>query len=737
VVPAIRQRRVFLQLGFLACLICIICLRPGFAQEEPSATKHHKIALAVRPLGLQANSGLSLAITSATRRGNRISLRVGFRNQGPGIYAKPLQLFEDDFRVLAHRSYRPLPIASVTPVLLTPIPSGGLPPSLSVPGEVVFEGVSQVNRYELQLTGFASLKFALDAENEFEPPPGGKPVKVASRLRLEPVENALGVIDLHLHSLSYDGENLRFDIGFRNGGRAPVTWNGPLTGAAARFLDTERRFHVPERVEGAIKAGVGPKGAAWKVGVENGGAVIFRGVHPHALLESRFLFPGFPAVHLSWDSAAKTFVVAPVASPAGSSSPATRQPLQARAEQQRFEDVRGLLSRINHAISANDRVGYLLGFSDIGHLRARQTELLETFDKLPVKNLRYHVPSHQQIRADPDGGASNVMVELRYEFDGVSRENVFRSVLRCDFTREPKTGALIMRAQRTESHPPFWTLGYVAFEATEHFLLFYRPGTASQDLLHKTIRQVESSYRALQKRKMTLENRYVAFFLPVKEDFIAFTGRDPNKFNGVAATFFEEDDGQIRTGNRAMYINDHRFLVEQQTWGLQDRQTTITHELVHLALAHDTRPYSPGWLVEGVALNYAKQMNSFTQHALGTRGWLNRVSLQELSQSPMVGKGMKNQEQITMQYYLSGEAVAWLTREFGDAKVIEFYRAFGELRPKEVKSFAPGGEFTAKAIPLITRKLTEHLVANHFGMTLAEVDVQVRTYVAKKTRWAR
>jgi hypothetical protein len=138
-----------------------------------------------------------------------------------------------------------------------------------------------------------------------------------------------------------------------------------------------------------------------------------------------------------------------------------------------------------------------------------------------------------------------------------------------------------------------------------------------------------------------------------------------------------------------MYVNDSHFSALQRSWGKPDRLVTIQHELVHLALAPMTRPWTPAWLVEGLATYYAGQLDSFSRDALRRRLPSGRV-LAHLSVQPFIGAGVKDAEEIWVQYHYSAAAVKWMERKFGAAKVMALYAAFGLATPEVWENAPPG-----------------------------------------------
>jgi hypothetical protein len=224
--------------------------------------------------------------------------------------------------------------------------------------------------------------------------------------------------------------------------------------------------------------------------------------------------------------------------------------------------------------------------------------------------------------------------------------------------------------------------------------------------------------------------------IPQKADFRALTGRDAGTFSGASSAAYAMREGELRVLNQAMYVNDSHFSSLQRQWGRTDRQMTLQHELVHLALAELTRPWTPPWLVEGVATVYAGQFDSFAREALRQRMPGGRV-LAHLSQLPYVGAGAVAAEEVRVQYHYSAAAVRWISREFGEETLLRLYAAFAGMKPTVWQNPEPGQsleqrEEEPEAMRQGRLAMTEEAIRRWLpGWGLDQVDAAVRLSIQR------
>ena len=284
---------------------------------------------------------------------------------------------------------------------------------------------------------------------------------------------------------------------------------------------------------------------------------------------------------------------------------------------------------------------------------------------------------------------------------------------------------------------PFWLLGYLASKKTEHFTIYYRGESADYERIDKAGRQLEKSYRALRRKGLPGDGRNLAVFLDRKDDFAAVTGVSSDRFDGAAMVHVEDTKGVTAVGNRLIYINNAQFSTGQRLWGMRDRQETITHELVHLNLSRFSRPWMPSWVIEGIALHFAKQSDSWARLTLRRNPQFEKISLIELSKRYSLAEG-ESPETVQAGYLLSGEAFGRLARGTKDTKLVDFYKSFANYNAASIKAAmqATGkigaGKNEAVSMEAARVFIAELLLKQHFGKSLAELDAEVKAHVRKR-----
>ena len=670
--------------------------------------------------------GLKLAVFSAELSEDTIQIRVGFVSSGSRPLTGRLVLDEADFNLLGSDYLATNVPQKMAPSLKMPIPEKGLAPGLATAGTLQFALPAHTGKLSLQVTGFPDLPLDIDNPvRQFEPVGlSGLGISTPLALKVYSQEGALSVIPWRIHAINSNERETTFRMSFTNEARSAINWVSRLTGKSARLLDSEGALHSPSHVSDSLAAEIGPMREPWKAGFENGGTVTFPTPHLHAAQSMQLMFPGYPPIRIDLEfgrfiAAAKA--VAPV-------SPTNLPP--AAAAERAYRGINQMVITMGQALAAENHEAFLTNFADIGQLRVRQDRFFRGVAQAPVGNISYSLPPNQRFQVRPDGSVHDVLLMFRYHILGASADNEFVSIQKASLAPGPTPSGWQIVRLATISRPPFWELGYTGLRTTDHFLIFYPPATESEENVNKTAAQVEKSYKELERRGFVLEKRYPAFFIPSRNDFQAMTTRDPEKFSGVASAAYSVKDGQIVSTNRAMYINDYRYLVQQKVWGLQDRQKTITHELVHLALANHTRPYTPAWIVEGMAVHHAKQTNNFTRAALRDSRIASRFTLGDMSLSPILGQGIPDKTVISLMYNYSGEVTNYLVKRFGHERVLNFYKAFGKPDAAEMNRFAKTQTYTASGqgagMEEITFQMTQRLVPAHFGLSLEELTQIIR-----------
>ncbi len=323
----------------------------------------------------------------------------------------------------------------------------------------------------------------------------------------------------------------------------------------------------------------------------------------------------------------------------------------------------------------------------------------------------------------------SVRVDLSYTLAGLPGENRFATTTECDMQRDAD-GQWHVDFVGYPDTQPFWLLGYTQVVSSERFMVLHRPGEDQAQQAELAARQLEKSYARLIRTGLPLKQRYAAFAVSRKDDFYKLTGRDPTTYAGAATAGYLRREGKIQVINEALYLNDFRFFTLQRAWGRQNRQVTVQHELVHLALADMTRPWTPSWLVEGAAMHYAEQCDSFSRAALKEH-LTSATTLTSLTKLSHLGATTQDGNEVMTRYQFSGETVNYLVRQYGEDTLLRLYAQFAAEIPEEWKTYQRGEEgqpAIASARLSVTRRVLSKVLPS---LSLDELDAVVRQRVSR------
>ena len=391
-------------------------------------------------------------------------------------------------------------------------------------------------------------------------------------------------------------------------------------------------------------------------------------------------------------------------------------------EEKNYSSVKSFWADATSELARARFTAFLSRFT--GEARRDQRVSIASWSKLPVTSVEMSVPEIQRVQPDAKGLVKGVRVQLKYTLASLPRENIFVSNMECDMRRDAE-GVWTVEDVRYPTIQPFWLLGYTGVSQSAHFTVFHRDQPEVKKEVEAAIQQLEKSHARLTKAGLPVSPHSAAFLVATKPDFQKLTDRSPDNYSGVASSAYQYRDGQVSVINKAMYINDYRFFTLQRAWGKQDRQVVIQHEMVHLALAELTRPWSPPWLVEGVAMHFANQCDSFSRSAL-RRALAPNVTIPGLSRLQRLGGDTEDAVKLMTEYQLAGETVLWLIKKQGIANVMKFYAAFAAEIPEDF-AIMQGKGVEAKEARL---RLARRVFARHFGnLSLEQLDELVRKVV--------
>ena len=682
--------------------------------------------------------GVQLGVMSMEVKERQVKVRLGYRNARTSPFEGTLAAPTGPIRLEAARLGSVMEAVEVDQSLIDPVFERGLRPGTLRMGTVCFEleegdrGTWLDGALTLTVPPFSPISLRLENERRFQPLDlRGMRKQLARDLVMKPVVEAVAAFPLRIESVQVVDELVTFEVVAKNASRFPLTWSGKLGLRDMRLLTDESELLEPVGVEGALADRLAPKGGVWAPGQERRGRADFPLPHPHAAATLSFLMPGYEPLACVYDAEEGGWLVVKRA--------VTEEGLAATAgvekfhdEERRFESVKAFWETLGQRLQHRDQAGFLQGFARETGAREAQARSLSGMMRVPISWADFHVPPLQKMEGDALT-VTGLLVELRYLLAGLPRDNEFVTQFRCDLSRDSDTAPWRVKRVQVEGREPFWQRGFTEVLATAHFLVFYQGAVADGAKRARTAGdQLEKAWSRLQKTPVAPGSRYAAFVIPDQLDFKALTGRDPGFFSGATSAAYGMRKGKLQVVNQAMYVNDSHFSALQRSWGKPDRLVTMQHELVHLALAPQTRPWTPAWLVEGVATHYAGQVDSFSRDGLRRRLPSGRV-LAHLSSKAFIGAGVKDADEVWVQYHYSAAAVRWIEQKWGASKLLELYGAFAGVQPKVWENAPLGvfGEERPVESELMKRsrlEMTEQIVKRTLdGWELDQVDTAVQT----------
>jgi hypothetical protein len=567
---------------------------------------------------------------------------------------------------------------------------------------------------------FAPVLFSLDKSEVFTPVDLGNTEKRSPmNFDVTPSAEQLAIFPMRLHSFILKEDALEVVLSFQNRSRFPVTWTGKLNGSMGRMVTAHGDLLVPQEVSESLQHRLAPPGKTWAAGEDNVGWIRFPLPNPQAADQLVFSFPGYPAVRCSYDREQRLWQAAARAKPAD--APLTKVET-VLGEERRYAELKRFWEDATGELARHEYVSYLLRFRGAA-LRDQRTSITN-WSVLPVASVKLTVPEFQRVKPDAQGDLKGMRMEMHYTLASLPAANVFIAAMECDM-RRADDGSWTVSEIRYPRLKPFWMLGYTSFGLSEHFIVFHRSLIDAHKQALLALAQMEHSYDILSRTGLPMKAHYAAFLVAVREDFEQLTEHNPDNYSGVATASYLRHDDRIVVINQAIYLNDYRFFTLQRAWGVQNRQVTIQHEMVHLALADITRPWTPAWLVEGMAMHFANQTDSFTRKSL-RKAMTPAITLPHLSILGHLGRDTNDATKLMAEYQFSSEAVKWLGHKYGENAVLRLYAGYATHLPERLAALT-GNDDAAEGARLEYAKL---ILTRHFSdLTLEQLDDQVRATV--------
>lgn len=598
--------------------------------------------------------------------------------------------------------------------------SQGFVPGAATVGTLTFPKPSGAEPYTLRLPTYEPLSFRLDTPLQVQSNPlprGTFPAATA----LRGTRDALARIEMRLNSVQVGADGVTLDVSWVNTGRQGYDLISGPDGGDARLLDADGTPYPPKLVSDSLKDSIAPKDG-WSPNGEHKGTLTFPLPPVEAARELRFVFPAYDTIVLAFNAAG--LAGSRVTAPGGGAARPTATP---SAEQVAVREIEALLAKHADALAKGDEAAYLATFDGAGQAAARQ--IFSRARSTPLKSVSMRLAADARLADAAKGTLTDTAVDLTVAYRGIGDDNPFLHSLDLDLAVQGAEWRITK--VEPDENPPFWLTGDVVVRESPHFLIFGRPAAVAD--LPALEAEAEAAYTALSGRNLPMEAKYIAFYTADQSDFGKLSGRSSGRVLGVALARFAFEGDTIVTRSRAFYINGAAFSGRSAPTNI-DRKTTVTHELLHLVLAPVSRPFTPPWLAEGAAVYYAGQNTAESRRGLLEGNRLDGLSLDRLTRAEQLGEHDVLGRNVGAEYAFSGETVAFLIQTFGEAKFLEFYRAYAAVPAATVRGELPrfGGAFAqGSGFADLRGTLTREYVQKIFGVSLEQLDADVKAWVRR------
>ncbi len=572
----------------------------------------------------------------------------------------------------------------------------GIPPGGAILGDIAF------NRPAIA----SSFTFNIAAELEYEPlnvaltDPAANPEPLVSApegrypvaQNLYSFNENLRTIELQVEAVSVTADKLIFDVAFANTGRQGFSLFGRLSGANSWLIAGDKSYARPTMVSPELAEDIQPQDG-WAPGAASRGQIHF--ARPQDMSAVRFGFETFVPLTLQFDG--RGLVLADITSATGGPP---EPPLPPSPADVTFAELNELLAAEAARYMAEEAPSFI--------------------DSAAFELAPSAVIGESALE---NGELTDLNVVQRYVLNVAAADNPFVFRAAYDFERSEDRWQ-IAEARGTET--PFWFEPQIS-EASAHFTIFAPADQA--DLLPDLMIEAENAYEALQNRGLPLEESYLMVYLDSQETFQTITGQS-GRILGLAFSMYSLDSDPIEVTNRAFYLNGELLTDGSQT--AEERQDTITHELVHLALAWQTRPFTPPWLLEGAAVYYANQETALRELLLDSAS-PESLSLPSLTRADSLGRHDFFGNRVGLEYAYSGSLFAYLVETYGEEQALAFYARYAAVPTAEIQEELP--RFFANSFAIgaslqnLKSDLTSEFVSEFFGLTLEELEADFEQWL--------
>lgn len=703
-------------------LLALLFLAPLLHAVE---SRCWRLGGAAQPKTLR-QSGFLLLLSTAEHADGLLKLRVGLQNQTMGPVAQPAPMEASLIHLRkasgganvactdAGTGWRESAEASL-------MPQEAVFTTLSFPWPA--EDLDEITVLEVET--HAPLRFLLNDQIAFSPPDlsraEGKTMDLGAAL--EPLNAGNQNVGLRLGQMRCADGALMLEMVFSNIARYPIQLERCPKGDEARLLGSDGQKLAVLDVRGGIVDRIAPPGV-WPPGVENRGILRFAIPHPHAASRLWFWFPGYPSLPLLFDDKEGLWKV----DHANKQTPTfTAARMHSLAEQKLFEQVTTFWADVSKSLTE----GRLDDARKLFELE-KESELFQNLGRMAFESVDIR-PFDSQSMDLENGELRVVSLRMNYRLKGHRGTNAFYIPMyaRMQVTGE---GSWKVKALTFPHGPPFWSRGYHRVHASNRILVVHKDTPEDARQARVMCSQLEAAYEHLLAAGLPMSATYVAFHCSDEGDFQILSGADPGLAAGAAPGVTIVENGKLQTYNLAIYANNagvrgHQAFADRGN----QQQVTMEHELTHLALGEWSRPWTPGWLVEGAAVYFSSER--FTERPDVLRDAMGQgLTLIELTRHGTLRREKDDPLMLHSRYRLSAYAVGWIAKVFGEKRLLELYRAFSEEFPGEWKRDDGHVNYDDEhglAKQEARARLSRLLLQKHLGADLAAIEQQISTMLRR------
>lgn len=658
-----------------------------------------------------SSSPFEAVLYRATLTSNGLSLRFGVQNMGDEPRYLGVGLKGNDLRLIDSAGNEYLPIAVSANLEQFSLKEGYLPGQANV-GEITFPIPTADGPFTLQTPAFDPITFTLDqlaSATALTVPNDTYPLDVV----LYSSHTTLVPLRLQIERITVTSDEIVFAVAFTNTGRRPLGISSDLNGKDSRIFDAEGIVYTPLRMSDSLRDGITPAGGLMP-GQRYHGEVVFP--RPQPIEQIRFFFPRYTTATLTFNE--RGLASATVTSASGGAPPPMATPT---VEEQALQMLEELLHRQAQAVMAGDLAGYLSTFAT--DVQPAQEAIFQRGQRLPLADYRLELaPDSYFLDTELERGEkSRVTIRLSYHWRGLPEENVFQHTLRYWFSKQD--GQWVVSRYEADRPAPFWWLNDVQLAESEHFLIFYRPAAA--DLVNTISDECEQVYAELQAAGLTLDSRFAVYVMIDQDDFREQTGQGARTL-GLAVWHYFVLDETVQTQGWAFYLNGASLIERDAVDDPFGRKATIKHEMVHLALARETMPFTPVWLIEGTAMHFAGQYRPELRQYLISEGKPDQISLAQLTAADQLGQFDVMGGRVGSEYLFSAEVVQYLIDTYGIERFWDFYRSFTRVPAERLRQALPLFSVMNSGLGPFRNEIVPEMLNEVYGLSLAELEAAVK-----------